>query len=710
MKKLAIVFGLIATLPTMAQEPIRLHPYPFAKKDEIKDNYFGQEIADPYRWLEDDNSAETARWVKEQNGMTNDFLSHIPFRDKINTELKRLWNYTRYSSPMKEGDYYLFYKNDGLQNQSVLYIQKGLQGTPRVFIDPNTLSQDGTSALGSISLSKNQKLCAFSVSGAGSDWQDILVMRVDDGKYLTDTIRYSKFSGISWKGDEGFYYSGYDRPANEKEKYSAKTEYQKIFYHQIGTPQTSDRLIYEDREHPLRYKGCGLSEDQRYLMLSISEGTDGSELQFMDLQDKSQNAFKMLSAGFTMNQEFVSMHNNKFVIYTNWDAPNYRIILVDPAQADQKNWKVLIPERKDAKLDAVSRVGNQLFCSYLVNACSQIDVYDLSGKKIRTIELPGLGTASGWSGSEKDDHTFYTYTSYNAPPVIYQYDLASGKSTLFKSTTVAMNLASTVVEQLWFKSKDGTRVPMFVYHRADIDLKKGPHPVFLYGYGGFNISLTPSFSIPISYFVQKGGVYVSVSLRGGGEFGEDWHKAGMLQNKQNVFDDFIGAAEYLISKGITTKDKLAIHGRSNGGLLVGACMTQRPDLFQVALPGVGVLDMLRYHKFTVGWGWAVEYGSSDKQEDYNYLIKYSPLHNVRQGVNYPATLITTADHDDRVVPAHSFKFAATLQEKNPGRNPMLIRIETQAGHGAGKSTGKQINEWADVMSFVFHFLGIDGFR
>lgn len=691
----------------IAQKELQVHMYPPLKKAEVKENYFGKTIEDPYRWLEDDNSPATADWVQVQNGITNDYLNQIPFRPKINAEMTRMWNYTKYSSPFKEGEYYLFYKNDGLQNQSVLYIQKGLQAEPEVFIDPNTLDEKGTSALGSVSLSKKQKYAAYSVSGSGSDWQDIYVMDVVTKKLIADKIEYSKFSGISWKGDEGFYYSGYDKPINEKEKYSAKTEFQKIFFHKIGTPQSSDKLIYEDKQHPLRYKGAFLSEDERWLMLSLSEGTDGSELLFKDLNNKNQKEFKLLSEGFSINQDFVDVNNGKFIVNTNWNAPNYQLVIVDPANPDKKNWQTFIKE-KEIKLNGVSRVGDKYFLSYLENACTKVEVYDLNGTYLSDIKLPGLGTASGFGGSQKDDHTFYTYTSFNTPPTIYKYDLNSGKSELFKQPKVNAPLQNTVVEQIWFTSKDGTRVPMFVYHRADIDLKNGPHPVFLYGYGGFNISLTPSFSIPMSYFVQKGGIYVSVTLRGGGEFGEKWHQAGMLDNKQNVFDDFIGAAEFLIKEKITTKEQLAIHGRSNGGLLIGACMTQRPDLFKVALPGVGVLDMLRYHKFTVGWGWVVEYGSSDVKKDFDYLIKYSPLHNVKKGTNYPATMITTADHDDRVVPAHSFKFAATLQEKNASRNPMLIRIDTQAGHGAGKSTTKQIDEWSDVMSFVFYHLGIDG--
>lgn len=699
---------MILTLQSFAQNRLPILPQPVARKEAVKDNYFGKEIQDPYRWLEDDNSQETATWVREQNLVTFDYLKKIPFRDKVGKELTRMWNYEKFGSPMKEGDYFLFYKNDGLQNQSVLYIQKGLNGQPQEFLNPNTMNKEGTSSLGSISLSKNQKYCAYSVSNAGSDWQDIYVMDVETKTKTKDVINYSKFSGIAWKGDEGFYYSGYDKPV-ESGKYSAKTEYQKIFFHKIGTSQSDDKLIYEDKEHPLRYKGAALTEDERWLMLSISEGTDGSELYFMDLQDKNQKSFKLLCKGFSNNFDFVDNIDGKFLVYTNYQAANYQLVLIDPMQPEPSNWKKFLPEASN-KLDAVNRVGDKIFCTYLINASSQVNVYNLQGGIQSTIDLPGIGTASGFGGGRKDDITFYTYTSFNAPPMIFKYDLKSGKSDLFKQPNLKTDLGNTVVEQIWFKSKDGTRVPMFVYHRADVDIRKGPHPVFLYGYGGFNISLTPSFSIPMSYFVQKGGIYVCVSLRGGSEFGEKWHEGGKLENKQNVFDDFIGAAESLITSGVTSKEMLAIHGRSNGGLLVGACMTQRPDLFQVCLPGVGVLDMLRYHKFTVGWGWAVEYGSSDKKEDFNYLIKYSPLHNIKKGAKYPATMVTTADHDDRVVPAHSFKFAAALQDANSSANPMLIRIDTQAGHGAGKPTSKQIDEWADVLSFTMFHLGMDGFK
>lgn len=675
--------------------------YPITKKENVQDDYFGHKINDPYRWLEDDNSPQTKEWVKEENQFTEKYLSKIPFREDMKKELASMWNYEKYSAPFKEGPYYLFYKNDGLQNQSVLYIQEGLKGEPKEFLNPNTLNEKGTSALNTVAFSKNQKYCAYSVSNAGSDWQDIFIMDVKTKQLIKDVIYYSKFSGIAWKGDDGFYYSGYDKPKNESEKYSAKTEYQKIFYHKIGTSQESDQLIYEDTDNPLLYKSVVLSEDERWLIMSISGGTDGTNLYYKDLTGNQSGFLPIGEEDFKTNQDFVTVIDNKLLIFTNKDASNYQLVLFDPKTKEQ----TFFLKENNAKLDGATRVGDKIICTYLVNASSKVDIYDLKGQLVKTLELPGIGTVGGFYGDSKDRETFYTFTSFNTPPSIYKYDIATGQSELFKSTKLNAQMKPTVVEQIWFESNDGTNVPMFVYHRADVDIHSGkPLPVFLYGYGGFNIPITPSFSIPISYFVQKGGVYVSVSLRGGSEFGETWHQQGMKNLKQNVFDDFIGAAEYLIKQKITNPEKLAIHGRSNGGLLVGACMTQKPNLFKVALPGVGVLDMLRYHKFTVGWGWAVEYGSSDNETDFNYLIKYSPLHNVKKGTQYPATMITTADHDDRVVPAHSFKFAATLQEAHSGNNPILIRIDVQAGHGAGKPTTKQIDEWTDILSFVMNEL------
>ncbi|MGI9191502.1 MAG: prolyl oligopeptidase family serine peptidase [Chitinophagaceae bacterium] len=691
------VFNLIAQPKTL-----RTAPLPPSPQNSIADNYFGQTVPDPYRWLEDDRSPETAEWVKKQNEYTQFYLNQIPYREFIRTQLSTLWNYEKVSAPIKRGPYYLFYKNDGLQNQSVLYIRQGLEATPKVLINPNTLNEKGTSALGSVELSKKQTYTAFAVSQAGSDWQDILVMETATGKMLSDTIRYSKFSGISWRNDDGFYYSGYDKPAENTSAYSAKTEYQKIFFHKIGTPQNQDQLIYEDRKNPLRYKSVRLSEDQQWLVLNLSEGTDGAEIQIKSVQEQN---FKMLCAGYQHNYDVVDVINNMAYVMTNYQAPNYKLVAINPNNPDPKNWKTILPE-KEYKLESVNRVGNQFIVHYLKNAASEVNAYQLTGQFIRNIKLPGIGTVGGFDGSANDTHTFFAFTSFNSPTAIYRYDLADGKVSPYTKPQFSNPLDDLVVEQKWFTSKDGTKVPMFLYHRKGLDMKSGQNPVFLYGYGGFNIPLTPSFSVPSTLFAMHNGIYAVVNLRGGSEFGEAWHQAGMLNKKQNVFDDFISAAEFLIKEKITCKEKLAIHGRSNGGLLVGACMTQRPDLFQVALPGVGVLDMLRYHKFTVGWGWAVEYGSSDNEEAFNYLIKYSPLHNIKQGTRYPATLITTADHDDRVVPAHSFKFAATLQEKNDGVNPMLIRIDTQAGHGAGKPTAKQIDEWADVLSFVLHHLNV----
>lgn len=687
----------------MAQ--IRVHPIPPVKKDDVTENYFGMLIDDPYRWLEDDNSEETAQWVNMQNEVSNGYFKSIPHRETMEEELTHMWNYAKIGTPSKKGGYYFYRKNDGLQNQSVLYYQEGLDGEPQVFIDPNKLDESGTSALGAIKLSQNKKYCSYAVSKAGSDWSDIYVMDVKTRKKMSDHLSYVKFSNMAWIGEDGFYYSGYDRPKDVSKKFSAKTEFQKIFYHKIGTDQSEDKLIYEDREHAQRYKWATLTEDKRWLILNLAEGTDGSEVHYWDLHNKKQEGFKMLLKGFDYNYSILDNIDGKFYVYTNHGAPNYRVVKIDPLQPQKENWVDLIKE-KEEKLDEVNLVGGKILCSYLKDASSLILVHDMNGNFQQPLDLPGIGTASGFGGTKMDQHTFYSFTSFNSPPTIYKYFTATGISQLYKAPRLKFEPGNMVVKQEWFESKDGTKVPMFIVHRDDLDLSKGPHPVLMYGYGGFNIPLTPSFSIPNAYFVQKGGIYVMVNLRGGSEFGEKWHEGGMLSKKQNVFDDFIGAAEYLIKKKITSKDKLAISGRSNGGLLVGACMTQRPDLFKVALPAVGVLDMLRYHKFTVGWGWVVEYGSSANEEDFDYLIKYSPLHNIYQGKDYPCTLITTADHDDRVVPAHSFKFAATLQEKNSGKNPILIRIDKEAGHGAGKPTSKIIEEYADILSFTMYHLGM----
>lgn len=700
-KKLVLPLALAAcaTFDMNAQQI----KYPATRKVDQVDDYFSHKINDPYRWLENDTARDTEAWVKEQNAVTNNYLSNIPFRNKIRQRLTELWNYPRYSAPAKEGEWYVFSKNDGLQNQSVLYVQKGLKGAPEVLLDPNKLSSDGTVALQATAFSKHQKYFAYSVSASGSDWQEIYVMDFATKQLLKDKLEYVKFTGISWAGDDGFYYSAYDRPKDEKTKFSAKTEYQKVFYHKIGTPQSSDKLIYEDKEHPLRYVGAGLTEDERFLILGISEGTDGSEIKVKDLKDKNAQGFTTIVPGFKTNANLIDNVGDKLLLQTNSNAPHYKVVLVDPKNPGENNWKTVIPEQQEP-LEAVGTGGGKLFASYLKDATTLVNQYSYDGKLEHKIELPGVGTASGF-GSKKEDQTFfYTYTSFTYPATTFKYDIKTGKSELYRKSEVKFDPDAFETKQVFYTSKDGTKVPMFITYKKGLKLD-GSNPTMLYAYGGFNINLTPGFSASNMVFIENGGVYCVANLRGGGEYGETWHKGGMLQNKQNVFDDFIAAAEYLIKEKYTSSEKLAIRGGSNGGLLIGACITQRPDLYKVAIPQVGVLDMLRYHKFTVGWGWAVEYGSSDKEDQFNYLIKYSPLHNLKKGTCYPATLITTADHDDRVVPAHSFKFAATIQEAQGCNNPVLIRIDSKAGHGAGKPTSKLIDEAADIWSFVLYNMG-----
>jgi prolyl oligopeptidase len=678
--------------------------YPVTKKTEQSDNYFSTKINDPYRWLENDTAKDTEAWVKEQNTVTNSYLGQIPFRKKIHDRLTELWNYPRYGAPQKEGEWFSFSKNDGLQNQAVMYIQKGLNGKPEVLLDPNKLSADGTVAIQATAFSKTQKFFAYAVSASGSDWQEIYVMDLAGRKLLNEKLEYVKFTGISWAGDDGFYYSGYDRPKDEKTKFSAKTEFQKVFYHKIGTAQTADKLIYEDKEHPLRYVGGGLTEDERFLVLSISEGTDGSEIKVKDLKDKNAAGFITIVPGFKTNANVIDNIGGNILLQTNSDAPKYKVVLLDPHNPAATNWKTVIPEQKEP-LEGVSTGGGKVFASYLKDACTEVNQYTPEGKLEHKLQLPGVGTASGFGCKKEDNFFFYTFTSFTYPATTFKYDIKTGKSELYKKPDVKFDPEVFETKQVFYPSKDGTKVPMFITYKKGMKLDAA-NPTLLYAYGGFNINITPAFSVANMVFIENGGVYCVANLRGGGEYGEEWHKAGMLQNKQNVFDDFISAAEYLIREKYTSSSKLAIRGGSNGGLLVGACLTQRPDLFKVAIPQVGVLDMLRYHKFTVGWGWAVEYGSSDHEDQFGYLIKYSPLHNIKKGTCYPATLITTADHDDRVVPAHSFKFAATLQEAQGCNNPTLIRIDAKAGHGAGKPTSKMIDEAADIWSFLFYNMGV----
>ncbi len=675
---------------------IKTLPYPVARMDSTVDDYFGTRVADPYRWMENDQAPETAAWVKAENEVTENYLSQIPYRGKIRERLTQLWNYPKYGIPRRVGEYLFFFENDGLQNQSVLYRQKGTDGEKEVFLDPNTLSENGTLALVDVSFSKDDRYMAYAAAVAGSDWVEIRVMETATGKTLEDRIQWVKFSGAEWSGD-GFYYSAYDEP-DQKTRLSAQNQFQKVYYHRLGTLQSEDRLIYEDPAHPLRYFTPEVSRDDRHLFITASEGTDGTEVLYRSTDD-AKGRFKVLYPGFADNYYLVTCENGQAVFRTNHQAPNYELVVADLTGREPVT-RTLVEEDSLRLLDGTTTAGGSLMLSYLDKAHSVVEQYDPEGRLIRSVELPGLGTVSGFSSEAGDSVTYYAYEGFTAPAAIYRYDTRDGASSLFKESSLPFDPEAYTSEQVTFNSKDGTPVTMFLVHRKDMK-RNGKNPVYLYGYGGFNISRTPSFSAQNILLMEQGGIYALVNLRGGGEYGEQWHRAGMLDQKQNVFDDFIAAAEYLVAEGYTSSDKLGIAGGSNGGLLVGACMTQRPDLFAVALPAVGVMDMLRFHRFTVGWGWVVEYGCSENESDFPYLYAYSPLHNIRQGVCYPATLVTTADHDDRVVPAHSFKFTATLQAAQGCDRPTLIRIDTDAGHGAGKPTAKKIDEVTDLLSFFF---------
>lgn len=673
--------------------------YPLTlKNDSIADDYHGTVVKDPFRWLENDTASEVKAWVESQNKVTFGYLNQIPFRSKIKDRLTEIFNYPRYSSPFRVGEYYFFSKNDGLQNQAVVYYQKGLEGSPEVFLDPNTMSQDGTAAVSLLGASKDGKYMAYSTNMAGSDWQVINVMEIASRTKMQDELKWVKFSGAAWKND-GFYYSRYDEPAKGKEL-SGKNEFHKVYYHKLGTPQSADKLIYSDSKFPLRYYGAETTEDERFLIISVSQGTDGTELYCQDLS-KGQKDFTMIFKGFDDNAGVINNVGDKLMVQTDRNAPNQKIVLVDPAKPLEADWTTLIPEQADL-LQGAGTAGGRLFVSFLKDVTTKTFQYSLDGKKEKEITFPTLGTASGFGGKVDDKVIFYSFTSFVYPPTIYKYDIASGKSELFRSSEVKFTPADFETKQVFYTSKDGTKVPMFIVHKKGLKLD-GNNPTLLYGYGGFNISLTPSFSASRLILLENGGIYAVANLRGGGEYGEKWHEAGKLEKKQNVFDDCIAAAEYLINEKYTSPSKLALEGRSNGGLLVGAVINQRPELFKVAFPGVGVMDMLRFHKFTVGWGWVVEYGSSDTTAQFPNLLKYSPLHNIKTDVEYPAVMVTTADHDDRVVPAHSFKYIAQLQDsRKNNKNPLLIRIDVKAGHGAGKPISKTIEEQADLWSFMFY--------
>ncbi len=675
--------------------------YPKTNKIDISDTYFETTIKDPYRWLEDDRSAETKAWVEAENLVTQNYLNRIPFRPAIKNRLETLWNYEKYTAPFKEGDYTYFYKNDGLQNQYVLYRQKD-KAKPEAFLDPNTFSKDATTSLSGIEFSKDGSIAAYQISEGGSDWRKVIIINTEDHKIIGDTLIDVKFSGLAWKGNEGFYYSSYDKPA-EGSQLSGLTQFHKLYFHATGGSQKEDRLVFGGEQTPRRYIGAGLTEDERFLIITAAESTTGNELYFQDLSKPGSPIVNVVN-NFKGDHSIIDNQGSKLYIFTNLNAPNYKVVTVDSSNPSPENWKDLIPET-DNVLN-VSTAGGKIFANYLKDATSLVVQYDMNGKLERTVTLPGIGSASGFSAKKTEKELYYTFTSYIYPPTIFKYIIANGQSIEYKKSGVKFDPSKFTSKQIFYTSKDGTKIPMIITHKKGIELN-GQNPTLLYGYGGFSVSLTPVFSTSNIILLEQGGIFAVPNLRGGGEYGEKWHISGTKMNKQNVFDDFIAAAEYLVSNKYTSKDFLAVSGGSNGGLLVGAVMSQRPELFKVALPAVGVLDMLRYNKFTAGAGWAYDYGTAeDSKEMFEYLLKYSPYHALKPGVSYPATLITTADHDDRVVPAHSFKFAARLQEYHKGLSPALIRIETNAGHGAGKPTAKIIEEQADKWAFMLYNMGL----
>jgi prolyl oligopeptidase len=699
MKTIITLMALSASVASFCQTQ-KLEPltYPETKKTETTDTYFGTVVNDPYRWLEDDKSLETASWVKEENKLTFDYLSNIPFRNKIKERMEKLWNYEKISAPFKEGDYTYFYKNNGLQNQSVLY-RTNKSGKEELFLDPNTFSSDATTSLDAVSFSKDGSLLAYSVSKAGSDWRTVILINAKTKKEVDTALIDVKFSGLSWKGNEGIFYSSYEKPKGSE--LSAKTDEHKLYFHKLGTAQKTDAIVFGDKEKR-RYVGGSVSDDNRYLFISAANSTSGNELYLKDLSKPNSEIIPIVTT-FDFDVDVIENLDSKLYIVTNINAPNKRIVCVDASNPSQENWIDFIPETENVL--SPSTGAGFIFATYMKDAISVVKQYDYKGALIREVALPGIGTASGFNGKTKDFELYFSFTNYTTPATIYSFDPKEGGSSVYKKPVVDFKSENYISTQVFYASKDGTKIPMIITCKKGLKLD-GENPTILYGYGGFNISLTPSFSIANAVWLEMGGIYAVANMRGGGEYGKKWHDAGTKFQKQNVFDDFIAAAEYLISEKYTSSDFLAIKGGSNGGLLVGAVMTQRPKLMKVALPAVGVMDMLRYHTFTAGAGWAYDYGTSeDSKEMFDYIYGYSPVQNVKLGTNYPATLITTGDHDDRVVPAHSFKFAAELQAKQAGTNPVLIRIETNAGHGAGKPVSKTIEEASDVQAFTLYNMG-----
>lgn len=676
--------------------------YPETKKVDTVDTYFGVKVKDPYRWLEDDRSPETEAWVKAENKTTFDYLNQIPYRDTLKQRLSELWNYEKVGAPFKEGDHTYFYKNNGLQNQNVLYRKKG-DNDAEVFLDPNTFSKDGTTSLGGASFSEDGKLLAYSISEGGSDWRKVILMNTENKEIIEDTLVDVKFSGISWYKNEGFYYSSYDKPKGSE--LSAKTDQHKVYYHKLGTSQKDDALIFGGTpEEKHRYIMAHVTKDNNYLIISASISTSGNKLFIKDL-NKSDSPFVTILNHADSDTDVIKNQGSKLFLSTNLNAPNKKIVTVDASNPTPENWVDLIPETEQVLSPSTS--GNYILAHYMVDALSKVKQYNLNGELIREIKLPGLGTASGFGSKEEEKIDYFSFTNYNTPGSIYSLDIETGETTLYWKPAINFNSDDYESHQVFYTSKDGTKVPMMITYKKGLELN-GKNPTLLYAYGGFNVSLTPSFSVPNVVWMEQGGIYAVPNLRGGGEYGKAWHDAGTKMQKQNVFDDFIAAGEYLIKNNYTSSKFLAVRGGSNGGLLVGATLTQRPDLMQVALPAVGVLDMLRYHTFTAGAGWAYDYGTAeDSKEMFEYLKGYSPVHNVKKGFEYPATLITTGDHDDRVVPAHSFKFAAALQAKQVGKHPVLIRIETDAGHGAGTPISKTIEQYADIFGFTLYNMKFD---
>ncbi len=705
--KIVMPLFLILIVSSSCQDTAKKKPivvnYPTTSKVDSVDTYFGTSVPDPYRWLEADTSAATEAWVKEQNRVTFGYLEEIPFRAALKNRLEKLWNYEKLSSPFKEGDFTYYYKNDGLQNQYVVYRKKNDGGNAEVFLDPNTFSKDGTTSLQGLSFTKDGSLAAYLISEGGSDWRKAIVLNAGSKEIVEDTLGEIKFSDISWKGNEGFYYSSYDKPKGSQ--LSAKTDQHKVYYHQLGTPQSSDKLVFggnPSEKH--RYIGAGVTEDQRFLVITASNSTSGNKLFIKDLTQPNGKLTTILENTDT-DSYIIENVGSKLYIVTNKDAPNKKIVTVDAGDPVPENWVDFVPETGNVLNPTTG--GGYFFTEYMVDAISKVMQYDYEGNLIREVELPGIGTAFGFSGKKDEKELYFSFTNYNTPASIYIYAVENGKYQQYWKPEIDFDPRSYESNQVFYKTKDGTKIPMIITHKKGLELN-GKNPTILYGYGGFNISLTPSFSIVNAVWMEQGGIYVVPNIRGGGEYGKAWHDAGIKLNKQNVFDDFIAAAEYLIAENYTSSEYLAISGGSNGGLLVGATMTQRPDLMKVALPAVGVLDMLRYHTFTAGAGWDYDYGTAEQNvEMFNYLKGYSPVHNVKQGVEYPATMITTGDHDDRVVPAHSFKFAAELQEKQAGKNPTLIRIETNAGHGAGTPVSKTIEQYADIFGFTLYNMGYE---